>query len=653
MIELKNISKTYVTGKIAFEALGNIDLKIEPGEFVAIIGPSGSGKSTLLHILGLLDRPDSGSYKFFGRELNRLNDSQRSDFRKCAAGFIFQQFHLMPRLRVLENVELPLAYVGAKHLKERAREKIKKVGLSPKERNRSNELSGGEQQRVAIARALVNEPPIILADEPTGNLDARTEKEIIAILESLNREGKTVIIVTHEKEIAECAGRVISMRDGKIISDLRTKTDAGLPKTATFGTSSPDILAWKSPTIKGAELVDHLREGLGAIFTHKMRSMLSVLGILIGIAAVIAMLAFVGVKESISEELFSMGSNVMTLIPGAYLQRGIALETGKVTRFTLDEADEIEAMPLVKRASAVVSDRAQLDFANRNWNTTVRGTDADYNQIHNINTVKGRYFTKAEVKSRQKVAVLGSKVAEELFKKADAVGKSLKISRIDFQVIGVFPERGIGPSGDEDDSVSIPVTTAMYRLMGRQYVDTIDIEVADLDSIDEAKKEVGRLIKRNHRLPENDTDSFDILTTSEILKAMESTTKSLSWLLGSIACVALLVGGIGIMNIMLVSVTERTREIGLRKAIGAKETDILNQFLIESLAMSLIGGALGIIFGYAAAEIIAAFAKWSTKVSLFSIILATSFSAFIGVCFGIWPAIKASRLDVVEALRYE
>lgn len=654
MIELKNITKTYGPAKVGFRALRGVDLKIEQGEFVAITGHSGSGKSTLLHILGFLDKPSSGSYTFFGKEASNLKDSEAAVLRNRLVGFVFQQFFLLPRMSALENVRLPLIYAGKRSLKENAKEKLKKVGLSEKESNRSNELSGGEQQRAAIARALVNDPAIILADEPTGNLDSQNEQEIVSILGNLNKEGKTIIIVTHEKDIAEHADRIISMRDGRIISDRKVKEISREPKVSLAKNLMEGALPKKKPALGKAELIDHLRQASLAILAHKLRSALSILGILIGIAAVIAMLSLVeGVKASISEDMLSLGANTLILNPGAYKQRGVALETGRVTRFTLEDAEAIAKSPLIKGVSPIVRDRAQLVYGNKNWNSLAQGTGLDYARIHNSLPSSGRYFSEEELKNRQKVAVIGAIVLKELFKGEPPLEKTIKINQINFQVIGVMPEKGAASWGSEDDVVNIPITTAMHRLMGKDYVDAIDIEVSDPSLLKEAEGAIGKIIINRHNLKVDDKDSFEILSLKDVLETMESTAKTMRWLLGSIAAISLLVGGIGIMNIMLVSVTERTREIGLRKAIGAKRLDIISQFLIESVVMSLIGGFLGLIFGAGFAMIIAAVSDLPRIIPPYSLLLATVFSIMVGIGFGIGPAFKASQLDPIEAIRYE
>ena len=655
MIELRHITKTYKMGAVAVHALRDVSLKITPGEFVAIMGPSGSGKSTLMHIVGFLDRPDSGAYLLGDRDITELGDDELAILRNRLAGFVFQQFHLLPRISAVENAELPLIYAGRRHLKEKAHEKMREVGLAQRESHRPNELSGGEQQRVAIARSLVNEPFIIFADEPTGNLDTKSEEEIIALLEDLNRKGKTIIMVTHEQEIAARARRIIRMRDGEIVADERKRARRKKPVAMPQGLSIDAILSESRQTLAQAAFIDHFRQALHAIVSHKMRSFLSMVGILIGIASVIAMLALgQGAKESITKQLASLGSNLLSIRPGASQMGGVALEAGTVTRFTLQDADAIAKLTgTISRVSPSVSGRGQLVYGNKNWNTQVLGTGTNYAPMRAAIPAIGRFFTEDELRKRDKLVVLGTSVVTNLFGDANPINAAIKINRINFKVIGVMPKKGASPFRDQDDVVVIPVTTAMYRVLGKQYVDFIDAEVRDPLLMDEAQDAISKLVIKRHNLTKDRQDTFNIRNMADIQATLQSTTRTMTWLLGSIAAISLLVGGIGIMNIMLVSVSERTREIGLRKAIGARKMDIMVQFLIEAVLMTMSGGIAGILCGIGMSFLLALLAGWATKVSIFAIVLATTFSLFVGVGFGLWPARQAARLNPIEALRYE
>jgi macrolide transport system ATP-binding/permease protein len=650
VIELEGVGKTYRLGETEVHALRGVTLRIEPGEYVAITGPSGSGKSTLMHVIGLLDVPDAGTYRLSGREVSKLSADELAGARRATIGFVFQQFNLLPRITAAENVALPLIYSEHRLDLARARELLARVGLGERSGHRSNELSGGQQQRVAIARALVNRPRVILADEPTGNLDSESQHEILAILRELNRQGITVIIVTHEEDVAREARRRIRMRDGKVVSDeSQGRGRAGKPVEVARPAPAPR-LGWLG------ELIEHGRQGLRALAANKVRTGLSMLGILIGVAAVVAMLAVgSGARQSIEARLSALGTNLLMLRPGAVRVGGVAQEAGATTRLTLEDAAFIrDRIPQVKDAAGVVSGRGRVVYRNRNWNTAVLGAGTAYASMRNSRPEIGRFFNDQELASRALVAVIGLTVARELFGDENPVGETIKINRINFRVIGILPEKGASTFRDQDDIIVIPITTAMYRLLGKTYVDYIDIEVGNPEDMTAAQAAIGEAIIQRHKVPPSQQqDAFQIRNLAEIQAALAESSQTMSFLLASIAAISLLVGGIGIMNIMLVSVTERTREIGLRKAVGARAGDILSQFLVESVVVSAVGGLLGIVLGWLVTVLMAWLAGWSVAISAGAALLAFLFSATIGVLFGIYPARKASHLNPIQALRYE
>ncbi|MFH1018106.1 MAG: ABC transporter permease [Pseudomonadota bacterium] len=651
MIELKNVEKTYRVGGTEVHALRGVSLTVEPGDFVGIMGPSGSGKSTLMHVLGLLDTPDAGSYRLEGREVSELTDDELAVLRREAVGFVFQQFNLLPRMTALENVTLPLLYSRRRVDTEKGRTLLKHIGLESRILHRPNELSGGQQQRVAIARSMVNGPQVILADEPTGNLDSASKEEIMDTLESLNDQGITVIIVTHEEEISRRVHRLIRIRDGLIQSDERQKPLAAKRKEIPADPSER-ARSW----FHIAEIVEHFRQGLKALAMNKVRTALSMLGILIGVGAVVAMLALgQGARKAIEAQLSSLGSNLLILHPGAMHMGGVALQAGAVTRLTMEDVTGIKSqIPSIKETSPSVMSRGQLTYQDRNWNSQIQGVGPSYARMHAAAPTLGRFFSAEENLRRNRVAVVGMTVVRELFGGKNPIGEMFKINRVIFQVIGVLPEKGATGFRDQDDIVVIPVLTAMHRLMGKDYVDVIEIEVSQASEIPAAQEATKNLMFSRHKVPlSQQQDAFQIRNMADIQEALSSSSRIMSVLLASIAAISLLVGGIGIMNIMLVSVTERTREIGLRKAVGAMKSDILSQFLVESVVVSAVGGLTGIALGWLATVIMTKATGWATSITPISVFGSFFFSATVGIVFGLYPARKASLLNPIDALRYE
>ncbi len=636
-------------------ALNNVSLNIDRGEFIAIIGASGSGKSTLMHAIGLLDRPDSGIYEINGRNVMKLSDVETARLRNRTIGFIFQQFNLLSRMNALENVNLPLLYSGNTARWKRGQKMLERVGLGNRMHHRPNELSGGQQQRVAIARALVNTPSIILADEPTGNLDSKSSKDIMALFRALHRQGLTIILVTHDNDVAGHADRIITLRDGEIIEDRRnlnpvihsTEGEDGLTLLQDDKKRNPLSLLFESSALA--------RQSLRALWYNKARTFLSALGIMIGIAAVIAIVSLtLGAKQSMSEQFARLGSNMLSIRPASRVSQGVRLSAGEISRLQLEDVPAlVTRIPSVKRASATVYGSVQLQAGSKNWATSVYGVSPEYAPMRADEPSLGRYITAEDVSKRSRIVIIGMTPARELFGEGvNPVGQKLRVNRASYEIVGVLPEKGSSGWRDEDDHIKIPVTTAMYRLLGKRYIDTIDAEIDDAGNIPQAQDEIMVLLSQRHGLNPA-KNPFNIRNMAEIQEMLSSTTRLMSGLLGSIAGISLIVGGIGIMNIMLVSVTERTREIGLRKAIGARRQDILMQFLIEALAVSLLGGFSGLIIGIGASLGLGKVMAWPILISGLSAVVAFGFSIFIGIFFGLWPAVKASKLDPIEALRYE
>ncbi len=661
IIELTNVARSYQMGESELQVLKGITLAIDAGEFVAVMGPSGSGKSTLMQIMGLLDRPTAGRYCLLGRDVSRLSDDAGAVLRSQQLGFIFQLFNLLPRTSALDNVMLPMIYTGNGHRQERARELLATVGLADRLDHMPNQLSGGQQQRVAIARALVNRPRILFADEPTGNLALGQAEDILGCLTQLNRQGLTIVLVTHEPEIAASASRIIHLKDGLMVED--TPNDpvpcahgvaARLPAVLAQDTAYPTATV-ATPRFSLAEFKEHIHSALRAMAANKIRSALSVLGVLIGVAAVIAMLAVgTGARASIQARLASLGSNVVMLFPGAPNLRGIAGVVGDYTRLTLEDVTAVrQASPSIADIYGEVESNVRVVYQDRNALVELQGVPPNYESIRNATPVVGRFFTEQEDAHRSRVVLLGQTVVRDLFGEENPVGETVKINRVNFEVIGLLPPKGATAFSDQDAMVVIPLHTAMKRVLSTIYLHEMAIQCDAPESIPSVMSDVEAMLRKRHRLPSYKENDFTLRNNAATQTALSDTTRTLSLFLLSVAAISLLVGGIGIMNVMLVSVKQRTREIGLRKAVGAARRAIVAQFLLEASTLSLVGGLMGIVCGAGVAFALSMLGGWVTVVTPQSIVLAFGFSAGVGVLFGFWPAYKASLLSPIEALRYE
>ena len=652
MIVLENVSKTYLMGETTVTALRGVSLQIGQGEFVSLVGASGSGKSTLLHMIGLLDRPDTGILRIDGRDTAELPDDEISKLRSETIGFVFQQFHLLKRMTAFDNVELPLIYAKGDRPSADPASLLERVGLAERSHHKPNELSGGQQQRVAIARALVRKPLIVLADEPTGNLDSHSGAEIMALLRELHAEGLTVVLVTHEPSIAAAADRTIRMHDGQIVEDIR-KPAATISPAAAPITAVPELRM--SRQLHWNLLLLNFQQAARGLWANKLRTCLSALGIIIGVAAVIVMLALGHAAQgSVDREIATLGSNRLVITPNAQNTGGVRQARGAVSRLTLLEAMNIDGrVPTVSAVSGEVRGGVQAVYGHNNVNTTLTGTMPGYQTIYSATPAYGRFFTLEECRLRTRVAVLGTTVWTDLFGKDNPVGQTIEINHVPFTVIGVLPSKGSNGGEDNDDLIVVPLQTAMYRVLGKKYVDWIDTSAADASVVDATVNKLQDLTTEWPHIPGVTSNSYRVFSMAAIAQALSAVTMTLSIMLASVAAISLVVGGIGIMNIMLVSVTERTREIGLRKALGARKRDIQAQFLIESVTLCLGGGFLGIALGWIVTLVIGYFQGVWMNPTLISIVLSCGFSVAVGIGFGYWPAVLASRLDPIEALRYE
>jgi macrolide transport system ATP-binding/permease protein len=639
LIEVVNVTKTFRSGDLEVEVLHGVSLKVFPGEFLAIMGASGSGKTTLMNILGCLDRPTTGTYLFMGENVSRFERDELARLRREAFGFVFQSYNLIATVSALENVEVPAVYSGMPPAERdaRARELLGSLGLGDRLGHRPSQLSGGQQQRVSIARALMNGGRIVLADEPTGALDSKSGVEVMALLQDLSRRGHTVILITHALDIAKQARRVIEVKDGKIVSDP--------------GPQLPDEqkpVEERQMTEGGASFMGGAFEAgktaLRALRANLFRTVLTLLGIVIGVASVIAMLAIGdGAKQVVLDRISAMGTNLLLIRPGQPNRRGVG---GTVASLVPEDADFISALPNVLAAVPELGGSVTARFGNSDYQTQATGTSATFPVARNWPVSRGIFFSTADLKSYAAVAVIGQTVADNLFAKdVDPVGQYIVLNNVMFQVIGVMAVRGASPQGqDQDDVVLVPLTTGGLRLFGQRFLRTITVAVDDVELIDETQVTVTALLQSRHQ-----STDFQIRNMASILETATDTQNTLTVLLGSVAAISLLVGGIGVMNIMLVSVTERTREIGIRMATGARMRNILQQFLTEALVVSLLGGAIGVAVGLTAAAIVDAFGT-PVKYSLGPIALAFGCAFATGLVFGYMPARKAARMDPIVAL---
>ena len=639
MIRLEGVTKIYRNGELEVPVLHAIDLEIAPGEFVAIMGASGSGKSTLMNILGCLDRPTSGSYRFMNQDVSRLARDELARLRREAFGFVFQSYNLIPTASALRNVEVPAVYAGMPAAERRARAArlLASLGLADRMDHRPTQLSGGQQQRVSIARALMNGGRILLADEPTGALDTASGKEVMALLRRLSSEGHTVIVITHAREVADQASRVIEIADGRIVKD------PGPRRSSTENVLFPEG-AERSSNLNS--LLEAAKAAAAALRANVFRTALTLLGIVIGVGSVIAMLAVGnGAKQAVVDRISNMGTNLLLVRPGMPNQRG----TGGIATLIPADAEAIARLPNVLAAVPEQSGSITARFSGTDYQTQANATGADFTLARAWPVARGSFFSPEDVRSYAAVAVLGQTVAKTLFPgDADPVGTHIVLNNVLFQVIGVMGERGASPMGsDQDDVVFVPVTTGSLRLFGQRHVRNVTVAVDDVAAIDATHEAVANLLEARHR-----TVDFQIRNMASLLEAVSETQNTLTMLLGSIAAISLLVGGIGVMNIMLVSVTERTREIGIRMATGARMRDILQQFLGEALAVSALGGLIGVAAGLGVAAAIGALGT-PVQFSAGPVLLAFGCAFATGLVFGYMPARKAAALDPVVALASE
>ncbi|WP_186012798.1 MacB family efflux pump subunit [Burkholderia gladioli] len=660
LLELVGIERRFALGDGEVTVLHDVDLEIRRGEFVAITGQSGSGKSTLMNILGCLDRPSAGHYRVDGVDVGSLDGDALARLRREHFGFIFQRYHLLRHLSAEENVQIPAVYagVGRAERRERSRRLLERLGLAERVEYRPTKLSGGQQQRVSIARALMNGGDVILADEPTGALDSQSGKEVMDILLELHAQGQTIILVTHDAKVAAHAQRVIEMRDGTISSDRsRARADeappAALPDAsaaaprhrASRASASPSGL---SAAINTKSFGSALKIAWIAMITHRMRTLLTMLGIVIGITAVISVIALgEGARKTVIDDIEAIGTNTVDLYPGHDWGDDRASSI-----HTLTEGDVaiLRAQFYIDSVTPTISSPQVARSGSTKLNVSAQGVGEAYFRVRGAKLASGTHFDADAIRRRAQVVVIDDNVRMRLFRDWEQpIGKIVLIGTLPCVVTGVLARRDglFGPSADAN--VFLPYTTVADRLTGQAWFNSITVRVRDGVPNASAERNIGKLVSTRHGTKDFFTNSSD-----SILRTVEKTTGTLTLLILSVAIISLLVGGIGVMNIMLVSVTERIHEIGIRMAVGARQSDILQQFLIEAVLVCLAGGALGILFAFAGKLVFSWFITViAMRFSLTAIVLACACSMLIGVVFGFWPARNAARLDPIDALARE
>lgn len=646
LLKLTGITRRFSNGEQDVTVLKDINLTINQGEMVAIVGASGSGKSTLMNILGCLDKPSSGDYQVAGRAVGKLDNDQLAELRREHFGFIFQRYHLLGDLSALGNVEVPAIYAGKSRLarRQRAAELLTRLGLENRLHYRPSQLSGGQQQRVSIARALMNGGGIILADEPTGALDTHSGNEVLSILRDLHRQGNTVVIVTHDMTIAEHAQRIIELRDGEVIADRQTR-----PEEAT----EPPPQAASSPATSALNqfkdrFIDAFKMALLAMNAQRMRTFLTMLGIIIGIASVVSVVALgKGSQEQVLADINSMGTSTLEIFPGKDFGD---MDASAIQTLRASDIQPLTQQPYVHSVTPSISTSVTMRYGNIAVSASISGVGEQFFTVRGYTLQRGVLFPRSSVDELKQDAVIDKNTRDKLFPHGeDPIGQVILLGSLPVRIIGVVSKNQGGFGSDENLNVWVPYTTVMKRMVGQSYLKSITVRVKDNVDMNVAEKSITALLTQRHG-----TKDFFIMNTDSIRQMIEKTTTTLTLLVSMIALISLLVGGIGVMNIMLVSVTERTREIGVRMAVGARTSDIMQQFLIEAVLVCLFGGIIGVALSLAIGVLFAQFSSnFAMMYSSSSIIAAFLCSSLIGIIFGFFPARRAARMEPIHALERE
>ena len=647
LLRLRDLRREFPAGDDVIAVLRDVNLDIHAGEMVAIVGQSGSGKSTLMNILGCLDRPTRGSYQVAGRETGKMEPDELAELRREHFGFIFQRYHLLGDLDARGNVEVPAVYAGSPGpvRNARAEQLLRRLGLGDRMHHKPGQLSGGQQQRVSIARALMNGGEVILADEPTGALDTKSGEEVMGILGELHAEGHTIIIVTHDMSVAEHAQRIIEIRDGEIIAD---RVNPNAPRYRAQRT--PTVAATRGHSWRAARdrFTEAFRMALLAMNAHRLRTFLTMLGIIIGIASVVSVVAMGnGSQQQILQNISALGTNTIDVYPG----RGFGdMRSARVQTLKASDADALARQSYIDSVTPSVSSSATARYRNQSATAQVSGVGEQFFRVKGVTLSAGSFFDADAVKGLAQVAVIDENTRTQFFPNgADPVGQVILLGNVPVRVIGVAQRQSMGFGSSTSLSIWVPYTTVMSRMLGQSYVSSITVRVDDATPMDAAQAAISKLLVMRHG-----TEDFFLSNSAEIRDTIEQTTRTMTLLISAIAAIALLVGGIGVMNIMLVSVTERTREIGVRMAVGARQSDIRQQFLIEAVLVCLLGGLLGVGLSLVVGWVFDTFAPdFKMLFSTASIVAAFACSSLIGVAFGFLPARNAAQLDPVEALARE
>ncbi|MDO6512946.1 MacB family efflux pump subunit [Neptuniibacter sp. 2_MG-2023] len=646
LLKVVDVGRSFSAGEQELTVLNNVNLEIHRGEMIAIIGASGSGKSTLMNILGCLDKPTKGSYFINGQDTSKMEDDELAALRREYFGFIFQRYHLLSDLSALGNVEVPALYAneGPHTRAEKATKLLTRLGLEDRLDHKPNQLSGGQQQRVSVARALVNGGDVILADEPTGALDSSSGEEMMKLLRELHLDGHTIILVTHDPNIAEFADRVIEIKDGEIISDHLNPSASEERPLIPERSDVEDKKQQATSRLNFSRYLEAFKMATIAMSHNRLRTFLTMLGIIIGIASVVSVVALgAGSQQSIMDQIASMGTNTIEIKPGT--GRGDR-RSGRVRTLTAGDANALKTLSFIDSVTPTVRANVAIRYSSETVTGSVQGVGTEYFRVRGYTLAQGQYFDEASVEALEQVAIIDENTEQELFSDGNAVGSVIFLGRLPVRVIGVTdPIESVADNSDELN-VWLPYTTVSGRIFRQNYVSDITVRVDENVSSEVAEQGIISLLTMRHGVVD-----FFTINTDTIRKSIEKTSETMTLLISAIAFISLLVGGIGVMNIMLVSVTERTGEIGIRVAVGARQADIMRQFLIEAVLVCFCGGILGIALAYLVGVVITyTGSDYQMIYSTASIVAAFVCSTLIGIIFGYFPARNAARLNPIEAL---